>query len=217
MDMTHTKEALRAFMFLALMMFSACAGNERLIPNPNPSVIMDDFREGRIVLTCGVRCMGTWMDEKGDIAILVAQRRWSDVVVRVASIGFKENLGYFWLGMAAEALNYPDKALTYYKIAYAVHRDRSASNCKHSPRGACFGIDISGDTERRVAFLEQHLASLQMQRDRDRQRQAPISPPQPISPAARPAAPQGPQALPQPEPAPRSPLEAEWERLRVGR
>jgi hypothetical protein len=214
---------LRIVAWISLLFASGCAGNERAIQNPNPTAIMEDFRSGKIVLTCGIQCAGTWFNDRSRIAILVSQGRWEDVVVGITSIGYGQDLAYYWLGMAAEALGRPDRAVTYYRIAQVVRRDRSTLPCKESGRGGCFGIDISGATEAKVRYLEQYLANLStllaQQRERAARAQAAALPTQAAAPAAAAAPPRTatPQAAPVSLPSPpvRSPLDAEWDRLRV--
>ena len=144
--------------FAACLLIFGCAGHSRMVQNPDPDKIMRDFHDGEIILKCDSYCYGTWLDERQALGVLYAKGRWKDLVVGVTSIGFKEDLGYFWLGRAAEGLGDFDNALIYYNISYIIHRDKTVGSCKATPRGTCFGIDISGDTDTRAAEVKRQIA-----------------------------------------------------------
>ncbi len=68
-------------------------------------------------LNCEVSCSGKWGTERRTAKTLYDDEKWQDLVIKVTNVGFKNNQTYFYLGRAAEGLNYKDAALIYYRLA----------------------------------------------------------------------------------------------------
>ena len=79
--------------------------------------IFEGFKQGVLRLNCEFSCSGKWGTERRTAKILYDNEKWQDLVIKVSNVGFKNNQTYFYLGRAAEGLNYKDAALIYYKLA----------------------------------------------------------------------------------------------------
>jgi len=57
---------------------------------------------------------------------LLETDQWSDLAVRVLTIGYKDNLAWYYLGRAAEGLGHIEAARTYFKRPGQPHEVRRA-------------------------------------------------------------------------------------------
>lgn len=90
----------------------------------------EEFKKGSIRLDCQVSCAfaaGMSKDENKD---LYKNKRWGDLVGKVVSVGFGDNLSYFYLAQAAEGLGYDSAAEQYYNLSLLSHNCNEAfDNC----------------------------------------------------------------------------------------
>jgi protein TonB len=75
------------------------------------------FAQGDVRLTCELSCSGQWGSKRSFLKWLYDAQRWQQLVAEVTQIGFLSNLGYYYLGSAAEHLGYTKAARTYYLLS----------------------------------------------------------------------------------------------------
>lgn len=144
------------------------------------------FREGKAVLDCDMACSWTWITNRRDLANLYWTEQWDALAQRIIEIGYQEDLGYFWLGVAAEESGYPAAAYRYYRVTLAMQSISYANAHCMSRIDGCFRIPIFQIAAQRIAALEAA---------------ARRPPPPPIAPSPQPVPPPR-QAQPQPRTAP---------------
>ncbi len=99
--------------------------------------ILGQLGQGQVRLECGLACAATWRLARPALSGLYRNGLWSDLGVEVVRIGFRLDLGYFYLARSAEALGHPGAADTYYRLALA-----SPSHCDGMIFDSCDGTRV---------------------------------------------------------------------------
>jgi hypothetical protein len=126
---------------------TACATNRAGTDDPiEQHQIVTELDAGRLRLTCDLACSGTWRAARKALRGLHEQGVWQELTVEVARIGYTSDLGYFYLGRAAEARGRPQAAAVYYRLALA-----TPSKCDGMVFDSCDGIRFPADAQAALA------------------------------------------------------------------
>lgn len=121
------------FLVIAVSLLSGCAtaGIETAGGLQVPDAeIYSTFAQGQARLRCGAACSGAWGYARRNLKQLHDTGAWRELALQVARIGHDSNLGYFYLGRAAEGLGLTEAAKSYYLVASGALRcDAFINNC----------------------------------------------------------------------------------------
>ena len=118
--------------------------------------ILYTFREGRTALTCRGPCSLSWLGRRRALNALFQSGQWNELAGQVSEIGYQEDLGYYWLGRAAEAQGFLAAAARYYSLAVALAQAPTRNlRCTSTALDRCFGINVPGDSDRRLQAIQQ--------------------------------------------------------------
>jgi hypothetical protein len=124
----------------AATMLSACAPAPE-VPRTVSPALLDSVREGTVELTCrSSACENVWLARVEHAAHLTTQARWAELSALLTVTNYSSDIGYYFLGRAADGLGSPRAAVHYYEIAKAeLKNERSCEAI-----GLCRGIGLSG-------------------------------------------------------------------------
>lgn len=108
---------------------------------------LKEFEDGTISLDCGLRCAGTFGFNRAELKLLHDSGLWTEVATKVISIGYNEDLAWYYLARSAEELGHVTAAGHYYAIARA-----STMRCASWPN-TCDGIDVQIAASERIKAL----------------------------------------------------------------
>jgi len=160
------------------------------------TAILDDLKNGKLVLECGDLCGASWASAIAGIHAQDLAENYQELAVRVVQIGHKEDLAYYYLGQAAQGLGYHQAAIGYYSIAAGIAGGAPdyAAQCAYRP-STCMGIDLPT------------VLPILMQASRDAIARQNAAPP----PAATPPAPAKAKKKPAANPAPAPSNQQGWD------
>ncbi len=125
-------------MTAATIVVSACAAVPDVPRTVSPE-LLESVRKGTVELTCkSSACESAWLGRVEQAAIFTAQARWAEVSVLLVVTNYPSDLGYYFLGRAADGLGGPRAAVKYYEIAKA----ELNSNRSCEAIGLCRGLGI---------------------------------------------------------------------------
>jgi len=107
------------------------------------------FQAGEIRLTCGFACSRSWSVNRQTAREYYEDEYWQGLARLVSDVGYASDLGYYYLGRAAEGTGYSVAALEYYQLAQA-----EAKQCGPDP-DRCGGLDVAALVKERMAALEE--------------------------------------------------------------
>jgi hypothetical protein len=146
MNRTRFLAALIAALALGL---TACATDRAGTDDPiEQHQIVTELEAGRLRLACDLACAGTWRAARKALRGLHEHGVWQELVVEVVRIGYASDLGYFYLGRAAEARGRPQAAAVYYRLALA-----TPSKCDGLVFDSCDGIRFPADAQAALARI----------------------------------------------------------------
>jgi hypothetical protein len=123
-----------------------------LTPEIQAQMIVD-IKSGNAVLDCNIACTGPWFfGGHEELRQFYAAQDWQALGTHVLKIGLQMDLGYFYLGRAAEGMGADEAALKYYRIAGALATGSMTSlQCAHTE---CDGISLPADLYPRIAAVQ---------------------------------------------------------------
>lgn len=106
-------------LILAAFLQGCAAGGAHSISGQRLSQdqVIESFQSGNLRLTCDTACSGSWGGKRAIAKSRYNNELWYDLVYLVTTVGFRADQTYYYLGRAAEGLNFPDAASTYYRLA----------------------------------------------------------------------------------------------------
>lgn len=113
--------------------------------------LTETFRKGESRLDCRLSCAGSWDLELAKVRALHDVGLWSELAIRVLSIGLRNDLTYYYLGRAAEGLGHIPAALTYYKLSTG--EARTMEQCSHVYAHLCRGFVFPRESQDRALNL----------------------------------------------------------------
>ena len=101
----------------------------------------EQFRKGEARLEC-TDCGLKFGFNRNELKKFHDAGNWRALAQRVVEINYKQDLGCFYLGRAAEKLGYSAAALVYYRLAGDAAKSKDSA-CAESLFGSCAGFDIA--------------------------------------------------------------------------
>jgi hypothetical protein len=140
-------KAARYLPIFAALSLTSCMTSQSVSDVGPNSVAMMEFRQGTTNLKCEDMCAGSFGAHRREMKQLYANGQWAALAQDVITIGFNQDLAYFYLGAAAEGLRYRGAALTYYNRASQIgRRDDSGAPCDGLINN-CDGFEFPRDSE----------------------------------------------------------------------
>jgi S1-C subfamily serine protease len=115
----------------------------------------DAFKTGNVVLPMGTLEAAEWTINRQSAYDLLAAGRWRELADLVQRKGINNDLGWYYLGRAAEGLGDTDLARTYYQRS--IDRTKSGKyshRCQGKVMSMCDGFDFPDVTQARLASLQ---------------------------------------------------------------
>ena len=131
-----------------VLVLTGCA-----VRTPEVSIdeLMRRLQAGEPMLDCRVACLDAWQANRATALVLNEARRWRELAVLVMQTGYTDDLTYFYLGRAAEGLDYQEAAKTYYRISARLSAAGLA--CIKENPDLCNGQRLPAAAEARLAEL----------------------------------------------------------------
>ncbi len=117
--------------FLIAPFFLAMGGCQTTVPlSPDQqSRVLNQFSAGALRLDCSsIGCAAEFGYNRPNFVQLHNTGRWRELVLEIARVNYEQDMSYWYLGRAAENLNFPQLAKTYYQIALNSPRCNSIVN-----------------------------------------------------------------------------------------
>jgi len=132
----------------SLLILAGCANKYGAVTPELQASFMSDLKAGKMNLDCGAGCSFTWISQAPSIHALDIAEKWPDLAVRVMQIGYGSDLAYYYLGQAAQGLNYQQAAIGYYSTSLALATGPNPLLKCSAGQGAggdpCQGVDLVG-------------------------------------------------------------------------
>ncbi len=149
------KKILSIALFTTYITLTGCAsngpmilGNDKLPQNEQLSQA-EAFKKGLIRLDCAFSCGAKLGANLKEIDALLYARSWNELATKVMDIGYGGDLTYYYLGRAAEGLNYIPAAKTYYVLSL-----NSEWKCDAMIKSTCQGHNFPDDINKHLTKLE---------------------------------------------------------------
>lgn len=118
----------------------------------------EQFRRGEARLDCA-DCGLRFAFNHSELKNFHDAGNWRALAQRVVEINYKQDLGCFYLGRAAERLGYSAAALVYYRLAADLAKSKDTA-CAESLLGSCEGFDIAAQAAAGQRRLQGQAADL---------------------------------------------------------
>jgi hypothetical protein len=140
-----TRRISAAGVVLAVSLFSAsllsgCATPGTPDTNSAPTATeatLQVVQEGRAVLDCGFLCSASFIFRQHEFLQLYHEQRWRELAVVIVKVRWRQDISYFYLGAAAEGLQYYQAADRYYRMAGALATGSEPSDKCSSVKNLC--------------------------------------------------------------------------------
>ena len=138
----------------AATMLSACTPAPEVPRTVSPE-LLDSVREGTVELTCRLStCENVWLARVEHAAHLTTQARWAELSQLLVATNYSSDIGYYFLGRAADGLGSPRAAAHYYEIAKAELKDDHSCEAI----GLCRGIGLPAVIDADLAAAQRKAA-----------------------------------------------------------
>lgn len=132
---------------IAGILLAGC-GTATRIATVTPEIeqtLLSDLKAGTAILDCGMSCEGSWSGAADRMFDLYKSSSWDRLAVTVLQIGRRRDLGYFYMGAAAEGLGAHEAAVKYYRMAGGLATDwQETFKCTGVNVKILFGDDCHG-------------------------------------------------------------------------
>jgi len=142
------RTAIKMTVVAAAILLSGCTHKYEELPPEQQQARFHDFMTGRIILDCQVSCAGAFGYHRRELASFNTTQNWRALADNVMKIGFNQDLSWYYLGRAAEGLNYLSAARVYYAKALS-----GAPACD-SLFDACDGFKFPDEAQKRLDILD---------------------------------------------------------------
>jgi hypothetical protein len=141
---------------------SACAMQNAGV---SEDVLMNQFQSGTAVLSCTSNCELTWQKQRPNALAMFNANQWHNLAVLVMRVGYGNDLSYYYLGRAAQALGYRQAAQNYYRdseaqSATAIACARGSSAATGLNLGAQILSNVSNTTAQAIGNAAQNRPEL---------------------------------------------------------
>ncbi len=108
-----------------------------------PAQLMSELQAGQPMLDCRADCGLAWANNRQNAAVLDATGRWQELALLVMQIGYMDDLTYYYLGQAAENLDYLQAAQRYYRIAEQISVTNMSCHQGEVDTASALGIQVN--------------------------------------------------------------------------
>lgn len=149
---SHALRPLARFAVATIVLVVASCAPARDASTPEArAALFDEFRRGDTTLTCTIPCISAWLRSREQMRAYDAAGDWQSLATLVASTGYTQDVGYYYLGRAADGLDLPEAANRYYRQSYALTTGPiTAAKCRSSAED-CNGVDLLAVLPARLA------------------------------------------------------------------
>jgi hypothetical protein len=119
-------------LFFIFIFFPGCATQGERSATPSTTFLFESqtLKSGKVRLTCGLSCSGTFGFNRRKLKRLHDTQNWEELASEVARIGFPQDQAYYYLGRSMEGSGSFDAAMVYYKLGLASKKcDGLFNNC----------------------------------------------------------------------------------------
>lgn len=139
---------------LAACLLAACVTPGRVSDTQN-SDLLARHAAGQATLECGLACVPVFGFNLQRIQELQRTRDWDGLAVTVMRADWRQDIGYFLLGLAAEGQKHYLAADRYYRMAGALATGQSLPDKCASVRELCLGFNLPKDIAPRLRAIAQ--------------------------------------------------------------
>jgi tetratricopeptide (TPR) repeat protein len=108
----------QSFVLLLISCLFGCASGGIQSPTGQPLPdVLAALESGQVRLSCDAACAVSWGTTRHQVKALHDNELWNHLAIEVSRVGYKVDLAYYYLGRAAEGLEYYDSASIYYNLA----------------------------------------------------------------------------------------------------
>ncbi len=132
-----------------MAVLGACSTRIDEINTKNVDQIVDEFVSGRAELDCYLACATKFGANQAAMRNLHDAGLWDDLAKLVITIGYNQDISWYYLGRSAEGLGLHDAALTYYKRSIA-----SEYKCQSFMLNVCSGLAVPETVNQRIAMID---------------------------------------------------------------
>jgi hypothetical protein len=116
---------------------------------------MNDLKAGKPNLDCDtLACDLSWIYNFNDMISLYNSSQWEKLAELVMKVGYGKDLGYYFLGQAAEGMGNNEAALKYYQQSVTVFSDSNKLHHCRESGGGCRGLDLATLLPQRIAAVK---------------------------------------------------------------
>jgi hypothetical protein len=138
-------------------------------PTLEPSQILAQLQAGRLELSCRDACLAEWQRVQPTAEQLDVGSRWYDLAALVVRTRYQDNLTLYYLGRAAQGLEYYSAAQSYY--GQSMQLSGTSIACENMSK-VCGGMTFPKAASFRLAEVDQALLP-----PKPRPARAPLTPP----------------------------------------
>ena len=119
--------SIRSFLIIGILLVSiiqwSCAMQHQEVTPELRTQFMQDLKEGKLNLTCGVDCGLSFTLNLRQMMAMLNSSQYTELAIMVMKIGYKQDFSYYLLGMAAQGLGYNEAALKYFNYSWTLYND----------------------------------------------------------------------------------------------
>jgi hypothetical protein len=145
----------RGLFALSLVLAGALAACTQQPPAIDAPQALALLRTGLPLLACREDCVDKWRRAQPQAEQLDAAAHWPELATLVISVGYQDDLSLYYLGRAAEGLDYMEAAASYYR--QSTQLSGTAISCEELSR-VCGGITLPDAALSRHAAIEGQLS-----------------------------------------------------------
>jgi hypothetical protein len=147
--------AVRALCATVLLgSLAACATGGASPLKETDEQALEQLRTGSAALDCDQSCSGAWRRNRPEMMTYLKANDWRDLGLLVIRTDYRQDLGYFYLGRAAEGLGEREAASEYYKTAEALATGTvDSAKCAATP-GGCDGLTLLTEVLTRIQIVD---------------------------------------------------------------
>ena len=116
--------------------------------------LLAQLQLGHSVLRCREACLANWRDAQPRAAQFDARHQWGDLAVLVMRTDYQDDLSLYYLGRAAEGMEFNPSAASYYR--QSIELSGTSISCTNLSR-LCGGLTLPTDAVRRLRVVQQLL------------------------------------------------------------
>jgi hypothetical protein len=185
-DNTPRAPRRRALPCLVLLAGLAACATTPPAPQAAGDQGLDAFAAGDAALSCGAACAGAWRQQEPALRGLYDAAAWRELAKGVIRLNYRQDLGYFYLGRAAEGLGLRSAALGYYRAATALATGPDASARCSATAARCDGLSLLTESLLRIQAVSAPRGSARAARARAAEPAGWVDPPPVAQPPVQP-------------------------------